>query len=92
LSRRTGLVNQQTITFEPTLQKWAVSSIFLVRFYAKTQQIDQITDGVERLISIEDVTLRVTSALKPGMTERSGFQRAQRGHRCIEKEVKIKPD
>jgi Peptidase S46 len=77
-----------------TLQKISSEKNNYVRdgFYAKTQAEEQRATDLELnvLMSIEDVTARVTGALKPGMTAEQSAAARQKAIAEIEKESKEK--
>jgi hypothetical protein len=77
-----------------TLQKISSEKNNYVRdgFYAKTQAEEQRATDLELnvLMSIEDVTPRITSALKPGMTAEQSAAARQKAIAEIEKESKEK--
>ena len=81
-----GLVITNHHVGADTLQKMGSAEHNYLRdgFYAKTQADEIKSTDLELnvLMSIEDVTARVTSALKPGMTSDQASSCAQRGHRC----------
>jgi S1-C subfamily serine protease len=81
-----GLVITNHHVGADTLQKMGSAEHNYLRdgFYAKTQADEIKSTDLELnvLMSIEDVTARVTQRSQTRHVERSGFQRAQRGHRC----------
>ena len=92
-----GLVITNHHVGADTLQKMGSAEHNYLRdgFYAKTQADEIKSTDLELnvLMSIEDVTARVTGAVKPGMTRDAGCHCAQRRHRCrSKKKAKIKPD
>ena len=81
-----GLVITNHHVGADTLQKMGSAEHNYLRdgFYAKTQADEIKSTDLELnvLMSIEDVTARVTERIETRHDERSGFQCAQRGHRC----------
>jgi hypothetical protein len=61
-------------------------------FYARTRDEEKVCPGQELgvLMSIEDVTPRVTSAIKPGMSDAEAFQARRAVMAAIEKESQDK--
>src|SRR5438067_4650146 len=90
----TGLVITNHHVGLDTLQKISSEKNNYVRdgFYAKTQTEEPRATDLELnvLMSIEDVTARVTAALKPGMTADQSAAARQKAIAEIEKESKDK--